>query len=261
MLELRRVGVRHDFGHALHVSFPFASQDQALQVILGEGKDDAGLRVKVRAKRLAELLESTCMFDLHRPDSAYALAILAAHPETTQVLLAQNWGGYFHKPRPKYTPSDDEKLIQFANRIHAMHKALFIIADIPQYDFSPSDMAARTMLIAPRHMGDGWSDGRQSAVDYDNRLGEINRHLRDICGTTGAVFVPLQLAFKNGNDYVSLTPHAEQLVSLYRDNGHLNKLGSLTAADFLLTYLLPHPVKSAISQLPGREGVDERVHR
>ena len=59
MLELRRVGVRHDFGHALHVSFPFASQDQALQVILGEGKDDAGLRVKVRAKRLAELLEST----------------------------------------------------------------------------------------------------------------------------------------------------------------------------------------------------------
>ena len=59
MLELRRVGVGDDFGHARHVSFPLAGQDQALQVGLGEGKDRAGLRVKVRAKRRAELLEAT----------------------------------------------------------------------------------------------------------------------------------------------------------------------------------------------------------
>ena len=59
MLERLRVGVGDDFGHARHVSFPLAGQDQALQVGLGEGKDRAGLRVKVRAKRRAELLEAT----------------------------------------------------------------------------------------------------------------------------------------------------------------------------------------------------------
>jgi hypothetical protein len=116
-----------------------------------------------------------------------------------------------------------------------MGKTLFILTDVPARDYSPCEMAARTQIITPRHMQAGWEDGRQSELEFEKRNGLINHDLEAVCRRTGAVLVPLHLAFKQSKYYIAFDGGHY----FYKDSNHLSLDGSWRAARFVAPYLFP----------------------
>lgn len=183
------------------------------------------------------------MFNLRSLECKQALSALSKQPQVTRVILAQDWLSDLHRPTSKNAPSTEELLEQFANHIHSMHKTLFIVAEVPQRDYSPSDIAARIMIIRPRYLKADWEDGRLNETVFERKSRTTNERLIDICRKTGAVFIPLYLALKQDNYYIAFVQRSGKKIPLYRDTGHLNREGSLLAANFLMSYLFPIPVK------------------
>jgi len=191
---------------------------------------------------------STDMFDLRFPDAQTALRKISEFPRVSHVILTQMWqcSWYPEEPR-KPTASRYAQLEEFSVHLKSMGKTLLITADIPQYHYPPADIAARIKIITPRHMNIAFDSQEQSDVEYDREQCEINSRLEDICKKTGAVFIPLHLAFKQGNHYVSSEIKGGETMPLYRDTDHLSMAGSIRAARFIVPYLVPR------ASPPGRQ--------
>ena len=195
-----------------------------LDMLLRE-KDIAGYAVNYSAKKA---------FDLGVPESKAALNKLAKLPEVSHVVLVQFW-----------TPDlqfKGDQLEAFSRYIHSMGKKLFIAADIPRYEYAFHDIEARVRMLSPRQPGFVKESRQQSAVEYNRQQGATNRKLEEICRKTGAVFIPLHLAMKDGDFYTMFDENNGNPVLLYRDEHHLSEAGSLCAAKFIISYLFPGAV-------------------
>ena len=187
------------------------------------------------------------VFLLGKAECTGVLAELAQYPQISKVVLVQYWCRYMK------TTDGYEALDAFSARLKTMGKSLLIVADIPNYAGSPVDNVdrlAKGKIIGCRRLPpDGYM--RQSVTEYETQQGEINRHLETICRKNGAVFVPLYQALKRGDDYGAILEQDGKIVSLYRDNDHLSRNGSLRAARFLVPYLFPEsfPEKSHTQQV------------
>lgn len=179
------------------------------------------------------------MFDTSGPECRQVLEELARRPTISKVVLASRWVGHLHADTASSAPSMYDRIGAFARCVHAMNRTLCILADVPSYDFSPPEMAARIRIITPRYMERGWADGCQEETVYKREQEAINRQLAAVCDQTGAVFIPLYLGFKQHGTYLALAVENGKLVSLYRDRDHLSSAGSVRAARFILPYVFP----------------------
>ncbi|MEI8244075.1 MAG: SGNH hydrolase domain-containing protein [bacterium] len=203
-----------------------------------------GLAMLLQERQLAGYAmtrPNTVMFHVHAEPAGHVLEWLARQPDVTGVVLASRWMDYAPGGSNPVQPPEawDLQLEEFAKRLQAMRRTLFVLADIPGYDYAPSDIAARMKIIPPRQLEPGWSDHAQPAETYDRMQGAINRVLEDICRKTGAVFVPAHLALRKGERYISFDEQEGCCVPLYGDANHLTHAGSLLTARFFAPYLLP----------------------
>jgi len=152
-------------------------------------------------------------------------------------VLAEHWRLY-------NKPSMFVEVEQFALRVRGLGKTLFVIADVPSYKNAPSDIAARIRIIAPRRDHSGLGDLWQSEAEYNRVEAAINRNLADVCQKTGAVLVPLNMAFKEDGHYIAFAQENGRLIPLYSDSHHVSPAGSLRAAHFLLPYVFPEKPSS-----------------
>jgi len=201
---------------------------------------DALLREKGVAGYAAICLD-TDVFDMRLPKSAAALHKLSELPRASQVILAQMWAKEYYLKRGK--PRDYEvvyaRLREFALHIRSMGKTLAIATDVPCYRYVLSDIEARRKIIIPRQTEIVLDSRQQAEVEYEREQGEINRNLEEICRQTGAVLIPLHLAFKKDDRYVCFEPEGKGFMPLYIDTNHLSLAGSLRAARFIMPYLFP----------------------
>ncbi len=93
-------------------------------------------------------------------------------------------------------------------------------------------------IITPRRTESGWN-GFQPAMQYDQEQRKINEQLEAVCLKSGAILVPMHLAFKQGDAYHAFGTEYGNRVPLYRDQNHLSPAGSLRAAEFIMPYLFP----------------------
>ncbi len=201
-----------------------------------------GLDYILQEKKLtgyAVSCSSIDMFNLSLPESQAALKKLAEWPQATRVVLAEMWTrSLARQDRPHdhvYT-----RLAEFALRVKAMNKTLFIATDIADFPHLAQDVEAQSRIVgAPRRIGIVQTSRQQSGADYDRRQGEINRNLEEVCRKTGAILLPLHLALKQDDRYVSCDVQDGHFVALYRDTNHLSMEGSLRAAQFIMSYLFP----------------------
>lgn len=192
----------------------------------------SGLDVWLRENGKGGLLlsqTSTRMFDMTLPQCREALLELGKHPTVTRVILAQGW---FYLLRTKAdSDSNLRKLEAFAHEMRRRHKTLYITSDVPL--FNNTDIAARSAIIAPRRMHVGW-DGTLTQQQHDEAQGQFNSLLKHICHCTGAVFVPVHLAFVEGDRYVAFEEHGSRKIALYRNNDHVSVQGAIRAIRFLM---------------------------
>jgi hypothetical protein len=184
------------------------------------------------------------MFNMQSAESQTALNKLAEMPHGSHVILAEMWArdrfdkqGVLQDPDTVYA-----QLEEFALHIKSMNKALIVTTDVPLYGHSPSDIAARVRIIAPRQMGVVWETQRQSETRYDDAQGKINCKLHEACRKTGAVLVSLHLAFKRGDHYITDVEQDAHLVQLYKDSDHLSQAGSHLVAQFIMPYLFSEAI-------------------
>ena len=130
-------------------------------------------------------------------------------------------------------------LEKFALHLKSMKRRLLIATDIPRYTRAPADIEARARIVMPRQASVLVESEQQSAVEYDRVQREINVGLQYICKKTGAVLIPLHLAFKQDDHYVSYEIQRGKTVPLYRDKSHLTTAGSLHASRFVMPFLYP----------------------
>jgi hypothetical protein len=204
-----------------------------------------GLDALLRERRCAGYAvcrSNSDMFDLELPEVQIALKELSQMPTASQVLLVELWAkGWFPEDGRPRVPRDYVKMYarleEFALYIKSMKRTLFIATDIPSYPQAPADIEARARIIVPRRANVLVDSEQQSADDYDRVQREINLSLQEICKKTGAVLIPLHLAFKQDDHYVSYEIQRGKTVPLYRDQGHLTAAGSLRAARFIMPVL------------------------
>jgi hypothetical protein len=177
------------------------------------------------------------MFDMRSKESQTALKTLAALPRVSRVILAERWAN--GHPSRLHGETRDARLEEFARYIRSMGKTLLLVMDVPSYPYVCSDIAARTRIISPRQMRPILDSYQQSNAEYDRVQGKINCELEEISKKSGAVLIPLYLAFKQDDHYVSMEERGGRTVFLYSDTDHLSAAGSLRAARFIMPYLLP----------------------
>ncbi len=201
-----------------------------------------GLDTVFRGENLAGygvIRSGTLMFDMSLPETRAALKNLDELPQVSTVILAQYWLGYFDDNwgKPVNAEAAYAQLEEFAFYIKSKGKTLLIIGDVPNYKWALNDIIARTKIIAPRRMEPEWMSLQQSEQEYCRMQNGINARLEEICRKTGAVFMPLQLAFKENDHYVYFGQENGKTLPLYRDASHLSPDGSLRAAQFILPFL------------------------
>lgn len=177
---------------------------------------------------------SAAMFNLQHIESREALEKLVRMSEVSWVIIAERWIG--HSTQLSKT-NLDVKIEKFIVKLKAMGKRVVIITDIANYSYAPCDIAARLLIISPRWFNPEWDAHLQSEVVYNRSQGEINNKLQKICARTGAIFVPLHLAFKSDKNYIAFEKKDGHIIPLYKDEHHLSRAGSLRAAQFILPYL------------------------
>ncbi len=221
-----------------------------------------GLGTFLREKGLAGYAVScpgTDMFDATCPESQSALRKLSDLPRVKHVVLSESWDrGPQRDDNLRRLDARYAQLEAFAATVKSMGKTLFILTDVPHYPFSENEIRARARIVAPRSLEVVLNSRQQPAVEYDRVQGPINAKLAEICRKTGAVLIPLHLAFKQDDRYVCVEDKGGEIISLYRDTDHLSPAGSLRAAGFLMSYLCLRTDER--EQLPGRTGgLAERV--
>ena len=192
-----------------------------------------GLDVLLREKNRAGYAinrSGADMFNLQRAESQYALKKLASMPHVSCVILAEKWS--IHHGRQNQLMY--ARVEEFAVQVKAMGKTVVIVTDVPQYDCRFCDIAARTKIIAPRQLKPEWKNQQQTKTEYDRRQGEFNLQLEEICRRTGALFVPMHMALAQDDRYVYFDEQDGTIISLYKDEHHLSRAGSLRAANFIL---------------------------
>ena len=183
-------------------------------------------------------VSGTKMVDLQSSQYQSVEAILTKYPTITKVILAQYWTleKYgFNSDSPRSTMSIQVE--EFAALLRTKNISVFIIQDVPEWDWSPGDIAARMMIIPPRNIDKSWD--RMQGTAYELAQGGVNRNLKAICDQTGAVLIPLNDNFLVGDHYISFENDGSKKIPLYRDKGHLSPYGSLRAARFILSYVFP----------------------
>lgn len=205
----------------------------------------SGLDTLLRQKNLAGYSicrSATHMFDLQLPESQLALNKLRELKQVSSVILAERW------LREKLNESANYertyvKLEEYARHLGDNKIQLFILTDIPNYDYPLNEIVARMQIIKPRHMETEWVQLQQSEMEYNRVQGEgINTRLKEICQRTGALLIPLHLSLKDNNHYIVFDRQNGKIVPLYRDTDHLSQAGSLRAAQFMMPYLFPDTV-------------------
>jgi len=220
-------------------NFPLGGGGLADVLLIGDSHACAlqyGLDITLREQGRAGRSLIRCgkiVYDLNKNECREVLAELSRQPQVTKVILTEFW-----KPCMEGDANSYARLEEFACRIKAMGKTLFVVADIPCYTFSPVDRLAKEKIVGPRRLPtDDYV--RQSFFAYGQAQGEVNRRMEAICKKTGAVFIPMFMAFKEEDAFVSVEKVGTGRVSLYRDDHHLSQAGSLRAARFLMPYLFP----------------------
>ncbi|MGO9111983.1 MAG: acyltransferase family protein [Thermoguttaceae bacterium] len=188
------------------------------------------------------------MFDLTLPKSDAALRKLSELQSVSHVILAEMWAREYFRKRGKAQDYGVmfARLEEFALHLRSMGKTLAISTDIPYYRYVLTDIEARRRIFMPRSTEIILDSQQQSDVDYDREQGKINITLVEICKKTGAVLIPLHLAFKQDDHYVCFEARGTGTMPLYRDADHLSMAGSLRAARFIMPYL--HPETTARNQ-------------
>lgn len=192
----------------------------------------AGLDVWLRENNKSGLLltqSATPMFDLSLPQSRKALLELDRHATVTKVILAQGW--YYLLGKKGDPDANLRKLEEFAHEISQRGKTLYITSDVPL--FNGTDIAAKSAIIAPRKMKVGW-DGTLTRQQHNEAQGQFNSRLMDICRHTDAVFVPVHLAFVQGDRYMAFEEHDGKKIALYRNFDHISVEGAIRAIRFLM---------------------------
>ena len=176
---------------------------------------------------------NTFLYDVDDPAGKAVLDEVARRPAARQVILAAHWVDYAASQPQAWS----RKLETFASRLAAMNRTVLITSDIPVFPYSPSDIAARMAIIPPRRVEPDWVEHAQPAAEYERTQGGINRTLAEICVRTGAKFVPLHTALRQGDRYPAFARDSNGPVPLYGDSNHLTHAGSMQAARFLAAYL------------------------
>lgn len=235
------------FAGALEHAGRFGSSGQTEVFLFGDshaGHLNYGLDLLLRERNIAGELMAHGAGDadpLHSSDVQLALGQLATLPHVSHVVIANNWARQRYQKqgqRRQYAVLCN-RLEQFATAIKRMNKTPVIVTDVPYYPYAPADILARTQIITPRQTTVVLNSYEQTEAEYDRANGEVNEMLKGICERTGSLFVPLHLAFKVGDCYVSVERRERQIISLYRDKHHLSARGSLRAATTVIAYLYP----------------------
>lgn len=185
---------------------------------------------------LVSTVFGTKLYDPGNPETRHFFKKLAEHPEISKIILATYW---HHNDRPQ----DFQLLREFAKHVQQLNKTLYIIQDVPYYETSPCEMTARLKIIAPRVDAQAKYEGTfQTGQKYDELQSFINSQIQDIGKSCGATVIPLNLAFKQGDIYVTEGDIDGRSCPLYADKNHLSPYGSLLAARFILPYVYPSGV-------------------
>jgi len=200
-----------------------------------------GLGSVMREKQIGGFsvsMNNTAMFDMKLPESQAVLRKLDELPTVTTVILAQKWLAYCNRnDGPDNQESVYDRLEEFARCVKSKGRTLLIVEDIPNHKYSLIDIAARMEIIAPRKMEPEWESLQQTGEEYDRMQNGINVRLDEICGKTGAVPIPLQLAFRKDGNYIYSDMDNDRIRRmLYSDADHLSQAGSLCAARFIMGY-------------------------
>jgi hypothetical protein len=225
------------------------NSDSPKIVLIGDshaGSLRYGLDTVFRGESLAGygvIRSGTLMFNMSLPQSKSMLKKLDELSQVSTVILAQYWLGYFDDNwgKPVNVESAYTQLEEFASYIKSKGKTLLIVGDVPNHKWALNDIIARTKIIAPREMEPEWTSLQQSEEDYKRMQSGINARLEEICRKTGAIFIPLHLAFKENGNYIYFDRKNDKPLPLYRDANHLSPDGSLRAAQFILPRLSPEP--------------------
>ncbi|MEN6426570.1 MAG: acyltransferase family protein [Phycisphaerales bacterium] len=195
----------------------------------------AGLDVWLLENDKSGLLLSqsaTPMFDLSLPQCREALSELDKYPTVTKVILAQGW--FYLLANKADSGSNLRKIEEFADEIRRRRRTLYVTSDVPL--FNGTDIAAKSAIIAPREMEVGW-DGTLTQQQHDEAQGQFNSRLKDVCHRTGAVFVPLHLAFMQSGRYVAFEEQNGKRIALYRNYDHVSVEGAIRAIRFLMPHV------------------------
>jgi hypothetical protein len=205
-----------------------------------------GLDMELRRKNIAGYVVSrtaTTMFNTNLVESQAALQKLDEWPQVSTVILVQHWLLYLSGEQQ--ASEDIERrytqLEEFAFHIKSKGKRLLIVEGVPDHKYSLNEILARMAIVSPRRLEPEWKSLLQTEEEYNLMQKNINLRLDEICRKTGAVSIPLNLAFKENGNYIYFDTVGERLIPLYREHSHLSKAGSLRAAQFMMPWLLPAP--------------------
>lgn len=214
--------------------------------ILGDshaGNLEYGLGAVLEEKGMAAYITSLGgaeLFDMNKAPAQAALKRLQDFPRVETVILAQMWSAHTKSGDPgseEVSQAMYRRLEEFVFHIKSMEKKIVILTDTPCYKHSPNDIIARTKIITPRDKNIEKEYRGQSDVEYTLSQGEINFRLEEVCRKTGAILIPLHMAFKAPGCYVAFEEAGLKDIPLYSDASHLSYAGSLRAAQFIMTHL------------------------
>jgi hypothetical protein len=238
--------VRWSFANGNDGTYPVGASTEPAVLLVGDshcGSLRYGLDAALRERRQGGVVvsqSSTNMYIFSNAQARAALSELKRHPSISKVLITQFWsnsnpaGVGYVEPRIMC-----EQLEEFALHLRSLGKTLYVLTDVPIFSRGPSgDELSRVPILAPRRMEPGW-DGLQSEAQFTREQGKVNERLEAICRKTGAVLVPMHLAFKQGDHYAAYEKKNGNIVPLYRDGQHLSPPGSVLAARFVMPYLFP----------------------
>jgi peptidoglycan/LPS O-acetylase OafA/YrhL len=188
---------------------------------------------------------STDLFDLDKPEANRALGLLDERPNIDSVIIVQRWMRHLDK----LTTAGDlqatmVRLEKFVIALRGRGKKVYVLMDVPTFKTSYTWDEPRMRIISPRRGRPPLDSYAQSMSDYREDQGEINQLLRDLCGRTQAILIPLPAFLKVGQQLSSLECRNGAEVPLFYDLHHFSRQGSIRAASYLL------PIISGSLQAP-----------